>query len=266
MRKGRDECLRRSKMGKRLSGASTVDFLFIFLIISFFMHLSGGFLAFICYLGILLLCFLCHLLRAFTSKINPDTIWVMPLTMELIYFGMKWVPMYWVFLFVCLSCWKCSIWGRYLCFFFFFFFGTSIFVFWHTCGVCIPCLREFQLINRRTYSCGCAPLTPTLTPNSKLKWRSRTRSSAIAPRSYHTSILVSSLLSSLFSPLLARTTPSSLSYPSLPSAASPVALKLAFRQCSTPALFLACGAFLHILIERLRMLVLVPLEWFINQN
>ena len=50
--------------------------------ISFFMYLSGRFLAFICYLGILWLCFLCHLLLAFTLKVNLDTVQVMPPTME----------------------------------------------------------------------------------------------------------------------------------------------------------------------------------------
>ena len=56
--------------------------------------LSGGFLALICYLGILLLCFLCHSLWAFTAKINLDTVRVMSSAMEPIYFGMKRVPIY----------------------------------------------------------------------------------------------------------------------------------------------------------------------------
>ncbi|KAL6316691.1 hypothetical protein AAG906_019622 [Vitis piasezkii] len=36
--------------------------------------------------------------------------------------------------------------------------------------------------------------------------------------------------------------------------------KLAFRRCSAPAFFLACGAFSPILMEMLWMLVFVPLE------
>ena len=92
---------------------------FIFFITSFFMHLSGVSLAFICYWGILSLCFLCHLLRAFSSKVNPDSIWVMPLTTEPVYVGMKWVPMI-----VCLFYYfgKCSVWGCSSLFLFFFSF------------------------------------------------------------------------------------------------------------------------------------------------
>ena len=55
----KDECLKTSTscIEKRLLSMSAVDFRFIFLIISLFMHLSGHFLVFACYLGILLLYF-----------------------------------------------------------------------------------------------------------------------------------------------------------------------------------------------------------------
>ena len=123
-----------------------------------------------------------------------------------------------------------------------------------------PCLRQRRLTSRRTCSRGCALPTPTPTSNSKLEGISRTRSLAIAPRSSHTSSLVLSLLSSLFLPLPPRTAPPSSSNPPLPSVALPAALKLAFKLCSTSTLFLTCGVFPLIIMERLRMLVLVPLE------
>ena len=76
-------------------------FLFILLIISFFMYFIWWFSSSHLLFGyIIALFFFCHLLWAFTSKINLDTVRVMPPIMEPIYLGMKRVP--YIESFVCL--------------------------------------------------------------------------------------------------------------------------------------------------------------------
>ena len=89
--------------GKRLLGMNTVDFLFIFLIISLFMYLFVplllSFVTWVYYYSVSLSSsFGIH------SKINMDMIQVMPPTTKPFDFSMKWVPTYWVFcLFVILN-------------------------------------------------------------------------------------------------------------------------------------------------------------------
>ena len=114
----KEECLKMStsSMGKRLPGTSTVDFLFILLIISlwalwisysYFLlyHSSCIYLVvsgFHLLLGYIIALFSLSSSLGIHSKINLDMVRVMPPTMKPIDFNMKWVPTYWVFcLFVC---------------------------------------------------------------------------------------------------------------------------------------------------------------------
>ena len=71
---------------------STVDFLFIFLIISLLMHFSGR--CFHLLLGYIIALFSLSSSLGIHSKINLDMVRVMPPTMKPIDFNMKWVPTY----------------------------------------------------------------------------------------------------------------------------------------------------------------------------
>lgn len=94
-REGDEGLRKRSKIRKGHSGTNTINFQFIFLIIPFFMHLSGVFFflfGFHLSLGYFIVLFPLSSSRSFHFKGKPDAIRVMPLTTEPSYSGMEWFP------------------------------------------------------------------------------------------------------------------------------------------------------------------------------